>query len=67
VARKIDPDQLIDPTEAAEILGLSSGNGVAVYRKRYSDFPAPVVVKGRCVLWLRQDIEAWAQASGRRR
>lgn len=61
----VDPAELIDPAEAAGILGLSTSNAVSVYRRRYDDFPAPVVAKGRCVLWRRQDIEAWA-ASRRR-
>lgn len=26
---------------------------------------APVVDKGRCLLWLRQDVERWARATGR--
>lgn len=41
------------------MLGLSNQNGVSVYRSRYTDFPAPVVSRKQCVLWLRQDIEAW--------
>ena len=56
----IDPTDLIDATEVANLLGLSHRNSVSVYRHRYTDFPAPVVVKSRCVLWLRSDIEAWA-------
>jgi len=35
---------------------------VDVYRRRYSDFPKPFIQKDRWVLWLRQDIEAWARA-----
>lgn len=60
----IDPADLIDPPEVAEIIGLGNPNGVSVYRRRYADFPVPVVEKGRCVLWLRQDVETWAR--GRR-
>ena len=57
---KIDPADLIDPSQVAEIVGLSNVGGVSVYRKRYADFPAPAVEKGRCVLWLRGDVERWA-------
>ena len=62
MAKKIDPIDLVDPPEAAVIIGVSSGNAVSVYRRRYEDFPTPVIEKGRCVLWLRQDIEKWARA-----
>lgn len=65
MARRIDPDELVDPGEAAAILGITA-NAVSVYRKRYADFPAPAIEKGRCLLWHRRDIEAWAQATGRR-
>jgi len=34
---------------------------VSVYRKRHADFPKPVVVKSRCLLWRRSDVEAWAK------
>lgn len=62
---RIDPGDLIDANEAAEILGLSSPKTVSTYRARHDDFPEPVVTKGsgKCVLWLRQDIETWAARS----
>lgn len=64
---KIDPAELIDAGEVAEILGLSRRQAVSTYRSRYPDFPAPTVEKnsGKCVLWLRSDIEAWAKARAR--
>lgn len=67
VVNKIDPSQLIDSGEVAEIIGLSSSTAVSTYRRRYADFPRPVLEKGsgKCVLWLRQEIEAWARATGR--
>jgi predicted DNA-binding transcriptional regulator AlpA len=54
-----DPDLLVDANEAAAILGLRQRTSVSVYRNRYPDFPRPVIEKGKCVLWLRADIEAW--------
>lgn len=58
---KIDPDDLLDAGEVAELLGLSMRQAVSTYRRRYTDFPEPVVAKnnGQCTLWLRTDIEAW--------
>lgn len=60
----VDTDDLVDSTEVAEILGLSSARAVSVYRSRYEDFPEPVVAKakGRLLLWRRQDIGPWATA-----
>jgi len=55
----IDPADLLHPREVADIIGIAAG-GVSVYRNRYDDFPEPVIDKGRCVLWLRADVEAWA-------
>jgi len=58
---RIDPEDLIGPQEVALIIGLSNVRGVSVYRRR-AGFPAPTIEKGRCVLWLRTDVEAWAAA-----
>lgn len=58
---KVNTDDLIGPEEVAALIGLTNTNGVSVYRKRHPDFPEPVVLKGRCVLWVRQDIERWAE------
>jgi predicted DNA-binding transcriptional regulator AlpA len=62
---KIDTDHLVDLTETAALIGLDNPRGVSVYRRRYDNFPAPVIEKGRCVLWLRQDVEAWSRARRR--
>ena len=62
MAKKIDPDDLIDAAGVAEILGLSSRNAVGVYRGRYADFPDPAVERGQCRLWLQQDIQSWLEA-----
>lgn len=62
---KIDPTELIEAREVAEIIGLSRGSNVSLYRRRYPDFPQPVVTKQACVLWRRQDVERWAQSTGR--
>lgn len=61
---KIDLDDLVDAGEVAEILGLARRQAVSTYRSRYPDFPAPALEKnsGKCVLWRRQDIEAWQKA-----
>jgi hypothetical protein len=63
--RRVDLDTLVDSAEVAVICGLGNVRSVSVYRARYSDFPAPVLERGRCMLWHRADVEAWARATGR--
>lgn len=59
---RVDTDELVDATEAAEILGLSHRNSVSLYQRRYSTMPRPVVERGggRTKLWIRSDLEHWA-------
>ena len=68
----VETSDLIDARGVAEILGLSHPNNVSVYQHRHDDMPRPVVNlgRGRCLLWLRPEIERWAEnlrASGRTR
>ncbi len=62
---KYDPDDLVDSDEVAAIIGLANRRGISVYQHRYEDFPAPVIIKGRCLLWVRQAVEEWARKTGR--
>lgn len=64
---KIDPADLIDAHEVAEILGLATNRAVSTYRQRYDDFPEPALEKGsgKCILWVRADVERWAASHGR--
>lgn len=58
----VDTSDLIDARGVAELLGLSHPNSVSTYQHRYPDMPRPAVDlgEGRCKLWIRPDIEAWA-------
>ncbi len=71
MARKIDPADLVDALAVAEMLGLSQRTAVSLYRRRYDDFPDPVLDlgRGRPQLWLKADIEEWARLhpAGRRK
>jgi predicted DNA-binding transcriptional regulator AlpA len=64
MGRKVDLDDIIDARGVADMIGLAHRNAVYLYRKRYPDFPPPVLVHGRCLLWLRPDIEAWRKGRG---
>ncbi|MFT3854783.1 MAG: hypothetical protein QM733_18905 [Ilumatobacteraceae bacterium] len=59
---KVELNDLLNAAEVAEALGLAQRQAIATYRARYADFPAPVIKKGTCVLWLRADVERWAAA-----
>jgi hypothetical protein len=63
----VDPDQLVTTAEIAERLGLAHSETVHSWRTRHPDFPAPVVDRGRVLLWLWPDVETWARATGRLR
>ena len=62
VSRKVDVDDLIDTQDVARILGLAHRNTVSEYQARYDDMPRPVVNlgRGRSKLWLRREIQGWA-------
>ena len=64
MGRKVDIDDLLDADQVAELLGLSSRTAVSVYRRRYGDFPEPVLDRGtgKCRFWLRADVEQWANS-----
>jgi glutathione-regulated potassium-efflux system ancillary protein KefG len=67
VPPKVDPDDLIDSAEVAELLGLAHREAISTYRGRYDDFPEPVVTKARCLLWHRPAVERWKRAHPGRR
>lgn len=47
-------------------MGIGGADAFAVYAARYSDFPAPIVSRGRyCRLYLRQDVEAFLKSHPR--
>lgn len=67
---RVETDDLLDTQGVAEILGLAHRNTVLQYQQRYEDMPKPVfdLGKGRVKLWLRPEIQSWADAhaGGRR-
>ena len=67
MARRVDVTDLVDSQAVADMLGLSQYNTVSLYQRRYADMPRPVVNlgRGRCKMWLRSEIAAWAKETGR--
>ena len=62
----VDTELLIDARGVAAIVGLTHHNSVSLYQRRYPDMPRPVIDlgRGRPRLWIRTQIEAWADARG---
>lgn len=58
----MDPEDLVDAAQVAELLGLSHRNSVSTYMSRYEDFPRPRVERGarRDRFWARADVLEWA-------
>jgi hypothetical protein len=68
MGRMVDVDDLVDAAAVSSLLGLGHRNSVRVYRRRYEDFPEPIVDlgAGRCLLWLRSEVVAWRRQRGGR-
>jgi hypothetical protein len=69
---QVATEDLIDAHDVAELLGLSMSQTVATYQRRYPEYAQPIVDlgRGRPKLWLRPDVNAWAESlweSGRTR
>lgn len=66
MAAPVDPDDLLDSNDVAELAGWSRRNAVQQYRDRHPDeFPEPAVQKPSGVLWRRSDVLAWLARTGR--
>jgi len=65
VSASIDPEDLVDATGIAEMLGIAHRNSVSVYQGRYPDMPRPLVYlgPGRPRLWSRRAVQAWATST----
>jgi predicted DNA-binding transcriptional regulator AlpA len=61
IGMQVETNELLDAGEVAALLGLARREAVSTYRGRYADFPDPVIEKnsGKCLLWLRADVESW--------
>jgi hypothetical protein len=57
---------LVGPVEVADMLGVKV-NTIAQWRKRFADFPAPLIELSGTYIWNRHQITEWAVAHGRYR
>ncbi len=60
---RVNLSDLVDSEQAAAHLGLAQRESLTVYRRRYDDFPEPVLesAAGRCMFWLRPELSRWAE------
>jgi predicted DNA-binding transcriptional regulator AlpA len=65
MGRKIDVDLLVDASEIARRTGRRRPQAVHNWRARYPDFPEPVAVFGKAVLWYWPDVKKWAEETDR--
>jgi hypothetical protein len=56
---------LVGAAEIVDRLKRGSPKLVTDWRRRYPDFPAPVLELSMGNLWLWPEVEAWAKATGR--
>ncbi len=61
----VDPDDLVGPPEIADRLGIRHAETVHAWRRRYVDFPMPVVTLRKVMLWKWSDVEHWARKTDR--
>ena len=65
MARRVDVSELVGAAEIATRLGLSLPQTVHDWRRRHSDFPAPVATLKMGMIWNWPDVEAWARRTRR--
>ena len=65
---RVRTEDLLDAQGVADVLRLSHRNTVFQYQRKYEDMPRPVVDlgEGRVKLWLRPQVERWAERQAAR-
>ena len=66
MGRQIDVDDLVDATEIARRVGFKRPEAVHNWRRRHPDFPEPIAVFGKAVLWDWQEVRVWLSETGRK-
>ncbi|MCU1451950.1 MAG: hypothetical protein JWN46_96 [Acidimicrobiales bacterium] len=65
VGRRVDADLLVGTAEIAARLGFTHPRLVHDWRRRYPEFPEPVVRLEAGLVWYWPDISRWARKTGR--
>jgi hypothetical protein len=61
----VDADQLVGAAEIARRLDVRRPQVVHTWRRRFPDFPEPVVRLDVGLVWYWPDVERWAKQTGR--
>ena len=65
MGRKVDVEQLVGAAEIAERLGVKRPHLIHDWRRRYPEFPDPVLTLKGTLVWLWGDVARWARDTGR--
>ncbi len=65
MGRQVDSDDLVGAAEIAQRLGVNRSQTIHVWRRRYPDFPQPVVHLQQALVFSWAEVEAWASRTGR--
>ena len=65
MGRRLDVDKLVGTAEIASRLGIKNSETVHDWRRRYPEFPQPVVRLRVGLIWYWPDVERWAKATRR--
>lgn len=58
-------DHLVGASEIAARLGVKDAGTVHSWRRRYPEFPQPVLKLDMGLVWNWPDVERWARSTGR--
>ena len=65
MGRRVDVDELVGAAEIAARLGVKRLQVVHDWRRRHGEFPRPVVMVSRTLVWYWPDVQRWAVRTGR--
>jgi hypothetical protein len=65
MVRTVKVSDLVGAAEIAERLELSHPQTVHLWRRRYPDFPDPIVELRQGLVWAWSDVERWARRTYR--
>lgn len=65
MGKKIDVDFLVSAAEIAQRLNVKRPHLVHDWRRRYPDFPQPIVELTGILIWDWREVSEWAKNTGR--
>lgn len=65
MGKKVDVDDLVGAAEIAERLGVKRPHLIHDWRRRYPEFPKPIIELIGILLWDWSEVQDWADSTGR--